>query len=114
MSKLLCAVTIGIYGYTCLTKFERIIHVASKQTCSNIFGSLVTIITDENGNKYKITTSPQLLVFDSAKLNHIIQSKQSYKITGYGVELSDVGLYPNIIDAVSPIDAVMPHQNMIL
>jgi len=84
-----------IYSY--VTKFEKIITVKEVNNLY-IYKSNGNFISDTENKLYKISNSVFYLFFTSTELYDKIDANKRYKITGFGLRIPILGLYPQIIN----------------
>lgn len=83
------------YVYYALTRFEKVITVKSEFTHTAYkYGN--TFVTDKNDNVYKIHNNALLLSFNAIEMLSVLENNKTFKITGYGVRVPWLGLYPII------------------
>lgn len=97
---LIIGVATGSYVYG--TKFRKIINIKRKFTTlrgdkHGIWS--VRMVSDMSDNVYQMSDCIWYLHFGSLTSWVNIEKKQAYEITGYGVEIPILGIYPNILSA---------------
>jgi hypothetical protein len=89
--------------YVYLTPFERSITVAEKINYSSGKYMSNTLI-DKEGNVYQATASWPILHFRAPEVWLSLEEGKTYTIRGNGIRVPILGLYPNIVGAVKPIE----------
>ena len=89
--------------YVYLTPFERSITIAQKISYSTGKYMSNTLI-DDQGNVYQATASWPILHFRAPEVWLTLEVGKTYTIRGNGIRVPILGLYPNIVAAVKPIE----------
>lgn len=94
------AIYLGLIAALVLfTRFERTITVRSKEGYgSRRRGQLVT---DTDDNVYAVSNQVMLLHFRSAEVFGKMEAGKTYKVSGYGVRIPFLGMFPNITSVKS-------------
>lgn len=97
----------GTAAYVYGTKFKRFINVKKKFTTpssnnassddDDIWNTLM--ISDILGEEYQVSASIWHLVFPYVKTWRSLKEGKVYAITGYGIRIPCLGIYPNILSA---------------
>lgn len=93
----------GVVGFACyfhLTKFTRIIKIASKTKTANILGLPVLLLTDQDNNTYK------MLLFRHKQYT-AIKVDSEYEISGFGVSVPEINLNQRVYDVSDPDKPMM-------
>lgn len=89
--------------YVYLTPFERSITISQKINYSSGKYMNNTLI-DDQGRVYQVTASWPLLHFRAPEVWLTLEVGKTYTIRGNGIRIPVLGLYPNIVAAVKPIE----------
>jgi hypothetical protein len=92
-------ITILLYIFT---YFEKTITINDKISYSSGKYMNNTII-DENGIVYSITNSLPLLYFTSAEVFLKLEKGKTYRVTGYGLRIPILGMFPNLLSIKNKI-----------
>lgn len=99
---LILFLVVSFYMYYAFTKFEKVITLKSEFTHTAYkYGN--TFVSDQNNNVYKIHNNALLLSFNAVEMLSMLEKGRTFKITGYGVRVPWLGLYPNIISVTNVI-----------
>lgn len=85
------------YIYYFITKFEKVITV-KKIYLFGEYKITTNMISDSEGNLYKITNQPLLLSFDSAEILSNLEPNKQYRINGFGIRVPFLGLYNHVTE----------------
>lgn len=81
------------------TRFEKIITVDEKYTYGKGSGNSQSV-SDKENNIYFVRDSIYFLHFSSLEVFNSLDVNGRYKISGFGVRVPVLGLYPIVINAV--------------
>jgi hypothetical protein len=79
------------------TRFEKTITVESNLAYGGN-RSIGNVISDKEGNIYKIRNVTLLLHFRAAELQAMLKPGETFKVKGFGVRVPFLGMYPTIYD----------------
>lgn len=85
--------------YVYFFPFERTIKIKDKSNYAS-GKSLFNTISDSQNNVYEVANAWPLLHFRAAEVFSKLESHKTFKIRGYGLRISFIGLFPNIVSAV--------------
>ncbi len=81
------------------TRFEKTITVRTNMAHGSGRATR-NMVSDNDGNTYKVENVILLLHFDSAELQAKLMPGNTYKVKGFGLRIPFLGMYPIITDAV--------------
>ena len=84
------------YVYYISTKFTTTITIKDNRII-NINRRVYNFIIDTNDNIYVVDNRYVLLHFNAADIMMNLKNRETYTITGYGLRIPFLELYPNII-----------------
>jgi len=87
-----------VYVYS--TRFERTITIKERREFSTGGKYIKNTILDENGNVYQVAFSIPLLHFKDAETWLRLETNMKFTVSGYGMRIPILGLYPNIVSIV--------------
>lgn len=90
----------GSASYTYSTKFDRVITVKDKYI-TNYDNRANLMIVDNENNIFRVSRSLWLLKFDNAETWNKLEKDKSYNITGYGIRIPFLRMYPHIVNTKS-------------
>ena len=85
--------------YVYLFPFEYAIQIKAKSNYAS-GKSLFNTISDSQNNVYEVANAWPLLHFRSAEVFSKLETRKTFRIRGYGLRISFIGLFPNIVSAV--------------
>jgi hypothetical protein len=76
-------------------------YILYKEKINNLRGkkTLMNNVIDDKNNVYKVHNSIYYGFFNSAELYSSLEENTKYKIKGYGIRISFLSMFPNIISA---------------
>ena len=92
------------YLYYFLTRFERVVTINEEFVHEKGSRGMTTYVSASSAQEetdiiYVLTNVFLLFSFRSAELVAIIEPKKKYNVTGYGIRVPFLGIYPVILSA---------------
>lgn len=84
------------YIYYMFTRFENRTITIKDDFAMGSNKYTKNVVSDENDNVYNVSSQPLLFQFNAAELLSKLQPSKTYSISGYGVRIPWLGLYPQI------------------
>lgn len=84
------------YVYYISTKFQKTITIKDNRIM-NINKQVYNFVIDTNDDVYVIDNRYALLHFDAVNVMTNIENNKTYLVSGYGVRIPFLELYPNIL-----------------
>lgn len=78
--------------------FKKTITVDSNLAYGSRYKSIGNIISDKEGNIYKLCNVPLLLHFKAAEHQAMLKPGETFHVKGFGVRIPFLDLYPIIYD----------------
>lgn len=92
------------YGYYTYTRFQnKAIIIDDQLLKTSLSGERSSnLISDTDGTIYKVSNAPLVLHFRSAEVLNTLNNKsgRTFLVSGYGIRVPVLGLYPMITSAV--------------
>ena len=85
--------------YIFFTKFEKEITIGEKYTYGG--NGISQSISDKENNIYVVRNSMFYLHWESLEVFNSMDTNKRYKVSGYGIRVSVLGMFPIIVKAKS-------------
>lgn len=93
-------VLITSFVYYVFTRFsDKVIVIDDNKIFKSSGKRTSNLVSDTEGNLYKVTNSWIILHFNSAEVLNTLKPGQKFKVSGYGVRFPVLGMYPIITSA---------------